>query len=117
MARILHTAVAVPGSQNFTGTVITLTAATPASDEEVVLTGTEMILAQNTDSGAQTVTVTSVNDPFGRTKDIAAVSMAASEFRIFGPFNTTGWAQTNGKLNFEASDALVKFVVFKLALP
>ena len=117
MARVTHTAVAVPGSLNFDGAAITFVAATPASDEQVVHTGKEMIIAQNTTGGALTVTVTSVADPFGRTKHIAADSIGANAFKIYGPFATTGWQQTDGNLYFEASGAGITFVVLKLSLP
>ncbi len=117
MAKIVHTAVLVPGSLDFDGATITFVAATPASDEETLLTGKEMIIAHNTTGGALTVTINSVNDPFGRTKDIAADSIPANSFKIYGPFSTTGWQQTDGNLYFEASASGIEFVVLKLALP
>ncbi len=119
MARVNHTAVKTPGSTNYTGTAITWVAATISGDplkEMVTLTGKQLLLAKNTHATvAKTVTVTSVNDAFGRTTDVAAVSIAALAYRIFGPFDLAGWKQSaDGKLYFEGESTDIEFVVLTL---
>jgi hypothetical protein len=93
---------------------LTMTTADTVNKEDVVLTGNELIVAHNTNAGAQTVTVSSVVDEMGRTGDITTYSLAADDYAIFGPFGTEGWRQTGGKLHFEASHADVKLGVVKL---
>ena len=118
MARVTHTpkalTVGYPTLQPPANSLdVAFLAADTVNDEQVVHTGKEMILAQNTDAGAQTVTITSVAIN-GRTGDVTAYSIGAGEFAYFGPYPTKGFRQTNGFLYFEASSALVKFLVFKL---
>jgi len=114
MPRTAIAPVTVPGSTQYTGTVVTPAAADTTNQNSAIFTGKELIIAENTDVAAHTVTVTSVVDSFGRTKDIAAVSLAAGEWRVFGPFDLTGWQQTDGLLYFEANHVGVEFVVLKL---
>lgn len=76
--------------------------------------GKDIVIAQNTGAGAQTVTITSIADPYGRTRDIAAYSLAADDIAIFGPFCTTGWMQSDGYIYLEADSADVKFAVVAL---
>jgi hypothetical protein len=118
MARVTHTAFSALGTKSDVYTAgaadISMTAATPADDEEVVHNGEILLIAHNTDVGAQTVTVSSVADDLGRTGDITTYSLAADDYAVFGPFKVEGWRQTNGKLYFEATDAGVLFAVVKL---
>lgn len=114
MPRVTHTPVSPKGSNADEGVKLTMVAATPADDEEVALTGKELIVAQNTGGDPHTVTITSVADPLGRTNDITAASIPAGEIWLFGPFSVTGWRQTNGKLYFEADTADVLFGVIRL---
>jgi hypothetical protein len=88
-------------------------AADATNKEEVVITGREILIAQNTGAGARTVTITSVAIN-GRTGDITSYSLGAGEFGVFGPFRREGWAQGTGKLYFEAEHAEVKWAVIRL---
>ncbi len=72
--------------------------------------GRQLLLVQNTDAGAQTVTITSVARN-GRTGDITTYSLAAGEFAIFGGFDRAGFNQSDGTVQVEASDAAVKCAV------
>ena len=73
-----------------------------------------LVIVQNTDSGAQTVTFTSVADsPFNRPGDITAYSIGAGELALFGPFKMSGWAHST-KLWIDVSDATVKIAVITL---
>jgi len=93
-----------------------MTAADATNKEDVVCTGAEIVIAHNTGGSAYTVTVTSVADSRGRTGNVSTYSLAADDYAVFGPFDTEGWIQADGKLYFEASNAAVKFGVVKLPL-
>jgi len=72
--------------------------------------GRQLLLVQNTDVGAQTVTITSVARN-GRTGDVTAYSLGAGELAIFGGFDRAGFNQSDGTVRIEASDATVKCAV------
>ncbi len=51
----------------------------------------------------------------GRTKDIAAESIAAGVIRVIGPMKAKlGWSQAGGKFHLEGSNAAVKFAIIRL---
>lgn len=79
-------------------------------------TGREIILVENTDAGAQTVTIDSVDDEKGRQEDITTYSLAANDFAAFGVglTNAKGWKQTNGQVYIDTSSANVKIAVLRL---
>jgi hypothetical protein len=81
-------------------TTVTFTAADATNGNEIVMTtGRTLVIVFNTHgSTAGTVTVTSSADPYGRTANVTAFSVAASAFaaRIFTP---VGWEQTLGGRN------------------
>ncbi len=114
MARQVHTPVVAPGKWPTAGVVFTWLAADITNDEEFVLTGRELLLARNVGASPHTITITSVQDPFNRSGDITAESIAASEFRMYGPVDITGWQQPDGNLYFEADNAEVEFAVIRL---
>ena len=85
-----------------------------------IVSGKTLILAHNTDSGAHTVTFTSVVDGQNRSGDITAYSIAAGAIALFGPFVTvpTGWAQSTpaaSSLWMDANDATIKWIVLTQA--
>lgn len=79
-------------------------------------TGRELVLFENTDAGAQTVTIDSVDDEKGRQEDITTYSLAANDFVHFagGLTNAKGWKQTNGQIYIDTSSANVKVAVLRL---
>ncbi len=81
---------------------------------QFVASGRDIVIVRNDNVGAQTVTFSSVDDPFGRTGNIAAYSLAAGEYAIFGAFNVDGWRQADGKMYLEASAADVFCAVIRL---
>ena len=81
--------------------------------EKTLLTGKELILAKN-GATPRTITITSVNDEFGRQEHIAAYAIGANEFAMFGPFKQPGWRQTDGKLYFEGDNVNIEFAVIRL---
>lgn len=94
---------------------LTMTAADAGSKQLVAHSGKVLIVARNSGAGANTVTITSTVDSDGRTGDIAAYSMGAGEYAVFGPFDLDGWVQTDWKLYFEADNAEVFFGVVDLS--
>lgn len=92
---------------------LVMTAADVANSNAVPFTGKEILLMNNTDVGAQTITITSAPDLLGRTRDIAAYSMAAGKISAFDANTLQGWLQADGNLYFQASSALVKFAVLR----
>jgi hypothetical protein len=116
MAGVTLTRTNAPGRWSTTGTAVTMTAAVAdAGDENDFDTGNDLlVIAHNTDAGAQTVTITSVADSkFGRTGDVLAQSLAASEIRMFRLTNA-GWTDSSGKINIAASSANVNFGIVVL---
>lgn len=114
MARATLTTSTAPGSNNYTGVTLTMTAADASNFNEFVASGKDLVVAHNTGGSPYTVTITSVADPFGRMGDVSAVSIAAGAYMVFGPLESTGWLQTNGKIYLQASNAAVKFGIVRL---
>lgn len=114
MARTEITKTKAPGSYSHTGSKLTKTAADPTNQNSYKATGREIVVAQNTDTVSHTVTITSVQDPYNRTEDIASYSIPAGETHIFGPFQNTGWIQPDGYVYLEADDATVEFGIIQL---
>lgn len=118
MARVTHAGMTALGTKTSVYTAnaadLTMTAATPADDEQAAHNGKMLLIAHNTGGSPYTITVSSVVDALGRTGDISAYSLGAGEYAVFGPFELEGWLQTTGYLNFEAENAAVKFGVVRL---
>ena len=78
------------------------------------MTGREVVVLRNSDSGPQTVTFTSAPDEKGRTNDITTYSIGAGLVAYFSfRGGTTGWQQSNGQLYINVSDATVKITVLQ----
>lgn len=78
------------------------------------LSGRILLIAHNTNAGAQTVTIDSVPDRNGRTGDITTYSIAAGRVAVFGPFDREGWAQSDGTLLAVGSHTDVKFAAVRV---
>ncbi len=78
------------------------------------LTGKEILLVRNDNAGAQTVTISSVADEYGRTGDITTYSVGIGEYAVFPQFQLAGWKQSDGKLYGAASAADVSLAVLRL---
>jgi hypothetical protein len=99
------------------GADITFAAADATSKNYFPCTGKEILIAYNSDeANPYTVTITSVDDEKGRSEDIAAYSLAAGDYAVFGVglTNAKGWKQTSGQIYLEASNEAVKFAVLRL---
>ena len=94
----------------------TFAAGTITDGDTFVCTGREVLLVNNTNVGAQTITITSVDDEKGRSEDITAYSMAAGDFAVFGVGLTTskGWKSSAGTVRITVSSADVKVAVLRL---
>lgn len=114
MARTALTKTAAPGSTNYSGAALTMTAADVSNKNEFVASGRDLVVAHNAGATSRTVTITSAADPYGRTRDIAAVAIAAGVYMVFGPLELTGWQQPDGRVYLEANHAEVKFGVLSL---
>jgi hypothetical protein len=105
----------LPLTANAADIVFTAAGAGFADGHQFAHTGREIILVQNANVGAQTVTVSSVADPnMKRTGDITTYSVGASEFACFGPFPVDGWRQTDGNMYLAATATDVKFAILRL---
>lgn len=80
---------------------------------EYVATGREVVLLRNTGEGANTFTLHSVVDEFGREGDIAAYSLAAGEFAVLIP-PLKGFQQADGRIDIDVSDPEVNICVLQL---
>jgi len=81
---------------------------------EFALTGREIILARNDDAGAQTLTISSVDDQYNRDGDISAYSIGAGEYAVFGPIPLHGFRQSDGMCYLDVSDANIKIAIIRI---
>lgn len=117
MPRTTITAVAAPGPYPTAGTTMTFTAADVANGNQTHFSGRVLLIARNDDASPQTVTITSVSDPFGRTGSISAESLLAGATKMYGPFsNPVGWQSSDGFLYFAGGHANIKFCPIDLGV-
>ena len=77
-----------------------------------VNTGREILLARQDTAVAKTVTISSVAlQPYNRTGDITAYSMALNDLAWFGPFKPAGWNQLGTNLIYGAAESADVFLV------
>lgn len=76
-------------------------------------TGRELLILHNTDSGNHTYDVTSVANALGRTGDIAGKQIDAGEYLI-AFLAVEGWRNSDGYIEFKASDPTVEILVARL---
>lgn len=116
MARVLVAAQTLPGAYpslplGVGSRVLSEQVADPTNFQYTPLVdGKTVVIVHNTDTGAHTVSFTSVPDALNRSGDITSYSVAAGVIAIFGPFKLAGWSN-GGQLWFQANDATVKFAV------
>lgn len=110
MARTALTKTTIPSPYAGAGVAITMTAADTSNQNSFPLTGKEVVIAWNSGATPRTVTVTSVDDRYGRQENITSESIAAGAIRVYGVgLALDGWQQTDGNLYLEANNAEVKF--------
>lgn len=102
-----------PVTANALDFVFTPAGASFADGAGFTMTGREIILVQNLNVGAQTVTITSMPDAYNRLGTITTYSVGIAEFAmIYVP--QSGWMQTDGQLYMAASAADVGFAIIRL---
>src|ERR1700743_1929655 len=83
-----------PGTVNAGDLALPFVAADIANLNQFAAAGTEVLIVQNSDAAAQTITLTSKPDAYGRTGDIATYSLPAGTFAVFSFRNANqGWIQ------------------------
>jgi hypothetical protein len=95
----------------------TFAAGTITDGDNWVCSGRDLLVVRNTNVGAQTITIVSVDDETNRAGNITAYSLAAGDFAVFGVglTNSLGWQGTGKKIRITVSHAEV--VVAVLTLP
>jgi hypothetical protein len=92
---------------------VTLTAMDASNGNSYVATGTEILIFQNTDTAAHTITINSVADALGRTDtSLTTYSIAASTVAAVQMSSLTGW-QSGGLVTMTTSSNLVKVAVLR----
>ena len=118
MPRTALTRIAVkgphPGTVSANDLDFSFTACDVGNKNKFSLTGRQLILVQNVNVGAKTVTFTSVNDPYSRTGTITTYSLGATEFAAFFAGDLTGWQQTDGEFYLEGEHADIKFAIITI---
>ncbi len=115
MARTVLTKTTIPSPYAGAGVAVTMTAADTTNQNSFPLTGREIVIAWNSGASSRTVTITSVDDRYGRSEHITAEAIAAGAIRVYGPgLALEGWQQTDGSLYLEANNAEVKFGILTL---
>jgi hypothetical protein len=78
------------------------------------LTGQEILLFQNTDSSAHTITISSVADSIGRTdSSLTGYSIPANGIAMIQVSQIAGWSQPGALMFLATSSALVKVSVLR----
>jgi hypothetical protein len=96
---------------------IAFTACDNTNGNSFTATGREILIMQNTDSSAHTITITPVTDPYGGTNtslttySLAATGSAGSTSAVQMKY-LVGWA-TSGVVSMTCTSALVKFAVLQ----
>ncbi len=115
MPRTTLTKTVAPGHYAQVGAALTMAAADVPNKNQFLAKGSDLVIAHNIHATlAQTVTINSANDPYGRKGDITAHSIPALGYAVFGPHVPLGWKNPDGYVYLEASTADVKFGVVEL---
>ena len=97
-------------------TTLTFTAIDIVNTNKITMSGRKMILLfRNDDVAEKTVTISSSDNPYGRTADVTAFAMAAGAYAI-REFEPPGWEQTVGgrDMIITANDADIKVAAINL---
>lgn len=115
MARTVLPKTLIPSDVGLTaGTTIVFTAADVPNLNSFPLTGSELIIARNSDTASHNVTVSSAPDASGRKQDIALDPIPAGGFKVYARTPAVGWRQSDGNLYLAADNALVLFAILQL---
>lgn len=92
---------------------VTMAAADVANGNQFRLEKNDLLLAYNSGGVAYTITITSVADRYGRTRDISAYSIGAGEWAAFGHLLSHGWQQEDKNIYASASNSAVKLGILR----
>lgn len=94
-----------PSPYSTLGRVVTMNASDASNGNDFVASRDQIIIARNTNAGAQTITITpQAVERYGTLRGVSAVSLAAGEIRLFR-LADIGWKDANGKINLTTSHA------------
>jgi hypothetical protein len=94
--------------------LITPVAMDAVNGNAFVATGREILFFDNTDTGAHTITVSSVADPYGRTDtSLVSYSIPAGDFAAIEMSQLAGWVEAGEQVYLATSSALVKVSVLR----
>ena len=101
---------------------LTFVAADATSDHEFDNDGATLLVVKNTGVGVGTVTVVSVTDPYGRTKDttltIPALTGSDPGLAVAGPFLPAIWNQAGAKVFVDLTTATgLSLAAVRMSLP
>jgi hypothetical protein len=93
---------------------VTPAAMDASNGNSYVATGQEILLFENSDTAAHTITITSVADALGRSDtSLTTYSIAASGFAAIQMKYLAGWLETGALIYLTTSSALVKVAVLR----
>jgi len=79
-----------------------------------ISTGREIVMATNTGSSSNTITITSSDDPYLRDDDISAYSISGGSYAAIGPLQRTGWANGSGQVNIDVGAADIEIAIIRI---
>ena len=103
----------LPASWATALTAMTFAASDSSNGNSFPATGREILVAYNTDVGAQTVTISSVADVEGRTGD-CVLAMTASTYAFSPLLPLNGWRQSDGNIYITTTSNNIKLAVVRL---
>lgn len=93
---------------------VPMTAMDASNGNSFLSSGREVLVLQNTDSAAHTVTVNSVGDDLGRTdSSLTAYSIPANSIVAIQFKERNGWQQSDGTVTLTTTSALVKMAALQ----
>ena len=114
MARTELTKTIKPGGYTGTGVKLNLQPGDATNGNKFKGNGNDLLVVRNTDTASHTVTIVSVDDPYGRQENISSYSIPAGETHIFGPFPTMGWLQSDGYIYTDCDGTTVEIGIVTL---
>lgn len=92
---------------------VTLTACDNVNGNQYTFTGREVLVMQNTDTSAHTISVNTIADPYGGTNTtLTSYSLPATSVSMIQMKYSQGWLQTGGVIQIAAcSSNLIKLAV------
>lgn len=105
-----------PGAYDYNLKDVTFQDLSAGGSDTYSSTGEEFILFRNTTATDSQVRVVSVDDDFGRSKDLVDTAPANATV-VVGPMNRKGWRNSNGNVEIQAEDEIsagdIKVAVFR----